>query len=172
MGSFARDSGIEIRGHEVALAVIVAAFQDRTGPLTDEHVGGAADGEFDFPGFGVEEHDFAQAAADEGFLIDGQFCQSGEEFALDVVGREGAVGEGFEKEAHRFQEVVLRVDDGVLDVPAVTVEQAGDVREEFELVHRGTRGLGGAGGDIGFGSFSHADAKVGDFFVGHAVEVL
>lgn len=91
---------------------------------------------------------------------------------MDVVGGEGAVREGFEEEAHRFQEVVFWVHDGVLDVPAVAVEQAGDFGEEFEFVHGGTGGLGGAGGDVGFGGFGHADAEVGDFFVGHAVEVL
>lgn len=73
MGRFSGDGGIEVRGREGALAVIVAAFEDGAGPLADEQVGAAADGEFHFFGFGVEEDDFAQAAADEGFFVDGQF---------------------------------------------------------------------------------------------------
>ena len=33
-------------------------------------------------------------------------------------------------------------------------------------------GYGVAGCDIKFGGFGHAVAEVGDFFVGHAIEVL
>ena len=73
MGRFARDGGVKIRGREGPLAVIVAAFEDGAGPLADEEVGGAADGKLDFLGFGVEEDDFPETAADEGFFIDGQF---------------------------------------------------------------------------------------------------
>ena len=36
----------------------------------------------------------------------------------------------------------------------------------------GWRGIGGAGADVEFGGFSHADAEGGDFFVGGSVEVL
>ena len=84
-------------------------------------MGLAFDGEFGLLGFLVEEYDFADAAGDEGFLVDGELGQGGEELALDVVGREGAVREGFEEEAHGFEEVVFRVYDGVLDVPVVAV---------------------------------------------------
>jgi len=126
----------------VTFAVVVAAFEDGAGPFAEETFGGAFDAGFGFFGLGVEEDDFADAAADEGFLVDGEFCEGGEEFALDVEGGEGAVGEGFEEEADAFEEVVFRVDDGGFDVAAVAVQEGGDFGEEAEFVHGGFGGGG------------------------------
>lgn len=103
---------VVVGGLEVPLAEIVAALEDRARPLAEEAFSLAFDGRFGLFGFGVEEDDFADARGNEGFLVDGQLGQAGEELALDVIARERAVGEGLEEEADAFEEVVLRVDDG------------------------------------------------------------
>ena len=54
---------------------------------------------------------------------------------MDIVGGEGAVGEGFEEEAYAFQEVVFWVYDGAFHVSTVAVEEGGNFREEAEFVH-------------------------------------
>ena len=104
-----------------AFAVVVAALEDGAGPFAEEALGGAADGKFGFFGLGVEEDDFADAARNQTFLVDGEFGEAGEQFALDVVGGETAVAEGFEEETHGFEEVIFGVDDGVFDFLRVAV---------------------------------------------------
>ena len=89
--------GVVFGGWEGTFAIIVAALEDGAGPFAEEALGGAFDAEFWFFGFGVEEDDFADAGGDEGFFVDGEFGEGGEELALDVVGGELAVGEGFEE---------------------------------------------------------------------------
>ena len=165
-------AGVVVGGLEDAFAVVVAAVEDGAGPFAEEALGLPFDAEFGFFGLGVEEDDFADAAADEGFFADGQFGEAGEEFALNVVGGEGAVVEGFEEEAHGFEEIVFRVDDRVFDVSAVAVEERRHFGEHAQFVHGGARGGRGACEDVCFGSFGHADAEGGDFVVGHAVEIL
>jgi len=163
--------GVVFRGLEVAFAVVVAALEDGAGPFAHKTLGGAFDGELGLLGLCVEEDDFADSGGDEGFLVDGEFGQTGEELALDIVGREAAVAEGFEEEAHAFEEVVFGVDNGVFDFLGVAVEQGGYFREQAELMHCWLGWGLGAGFDIQLRGFGHTVAEGGDFFVGHGVQV-
>ena len=83
----ARSSGIVVRGREDTLAVIVASFEDGARPFSQEALGCPFDRELGLFGFGVEKDDFTDAAGYQTFLVDGQSCQAGEQFALDVIGR-------------------------------------------------------------------------------------
>lgn len=154
------------------LAEIVAALEDGAGPLAEKAFGLTLDGRFGLFGLGVEEDDLADARGNEGFLVDRQLRQAGEEFALDVVGREGAVGEGLEEEADALEEVVLGVDDGRFDFAVVAVKERGNFGEEAELVHRWFGRVLGAGVDVHFGGFGHPDPEGGNFFIGERVDVL
>ena len=78
--------GIIVCGSEDTLAVIVASFEDRAGPFSQETLGGAFDGELGLLGFRVEEDYLADSAGYQAFFVDWQSCQAGEEFTLDVVG--------------------------------------------------------------------------------------
>lgn len=164
--------GIVIDGLEVTFAEIVAAFEDGAGPFAQEAFGLAFDVGFGFLGFGVEVDDFADPGGFEGFLFDGQFRQGGKEVALDVVGGEGAVGQGFEEEAHAFEQVVVRIDDGRFGFAVVAVEERGHFRQHTELVHGWSGGFFEAGVDVGFGGGGHAVAKFGDFFIDLVGDVL
>lgn len=89
---------------------------------------------------------------------------------MDVVGGELAVREGFEEETDGFEKVVFGVYDGGFDVSGVAVEKGGYFGEETEFVHGWLVGL--AGIDVELGCFGHADAEVGDLFIGHCIQVL
>ena len=105
----------------MTLPVIIAAFEDGPRPFTHQTFGGAFDAELGLFGFGVEEDYLADAAGYEGFFVDGEFGEGGEEFALDVVGGERTVGERFEEEADAFEEVIFWVYDGGFNVSAVAI---------------------------------------------------
>lgn len=165
-------SRVVVDGLEVAFAEIVGAFEDGAGPFAQEALGLAFDARFGFLGFGVEVDDFADARGFEGFLVDGQFRQGGEEIALDVVGGEGAVGQRFEEEAHAFEQVVVRVDDGGFRFAVVAVEEGHHFRQHTELVHGWPGRFFAAGVDVGFGGGGHAVAELGDFFIDLVGDVL
>ena len=109
---------------KLAFAVVVGTFEDWAGPFCEEALGGAFDGDFGFLRLCVEEDHLSYPTRDEAFFVDGEAGEGGHEFALNVVGGEGCVGEeGFEEEADGFEEVVFRVDDCGFDFARVAVEE-------------------------------------------------
>lgn len=88
------------------------AFNDGPGPPADEIVSLPPNVRGDALALGVEENDTAETRLFENVGVDEvHFAENGEEFALDVEGRERAIWEGFEPTPDTFEEVI--VDDGL-----------------------------------------------------------
>lgn len=152
---------------ELALAVVVAALEDRPRPLADQPLRLALNACLCAGRARVEVRDFADARGDEGVFGDGELGEAREELALDVVGWEGAVVEGLEEEAYGFEDVDFRVDERGLQ--RVAVQEGYHFRQHLQLVHRGLAGFAGKG--VSLCGFGHAAAHFFEFVVGHCFEI-
>lgn len=116
------------------LLVVISALKDRSAPLAQQALGHALDADLGPLALGVEEDDLADAAGQEGVLLDGQARQGRQDVALDVVGRQRAVVQGLQEELDVLQEVGVRVDHRRL--VRVAVQERHHLRQQLQLVHR------------------------------------
>ena len=125
---------IYVPGLDLPLLVVISPLEDGPAPLAHEALGHALDLGLGALGLCVEEDDLADAAGQQGLLLDGHPGQGGEDLALDVVGGQAAVGaQGLEEVLDGLEEVGLRVQDGVLDV--LPVQERHDLGQELDLGH-------------------------------------
>lgn len=88
---------------ENTLRVIIAALKNRACPFSQEFLGHILDATFCTLAFGVEDNHLANAAGDQGVLVNGKLRESSQKVALDIVCRHGAVVQRFEEESNGFQ---------------------------------------------------------------------
>lgn len=152
---------VEVTRLDVALLVVVGAFEDRPAPLAQQALSDALDADLGPLAFGVEEDDLADAAGEQGVLLNGQAGQGHQNIALDIVGRQRAVIKRLQEELDMLQEVGVRVDDGRLI--RVAVQEPHHLRQQLELVHRRLALL--ARDVVGLARFFHAQLQIGYLLV-------
>lgn len=110
---------IEVARLNVTFLVVVSSAKNRSAPLAQKTLSHALDADLGSLALCVEEHNLANSTGHECVLLNGEADECGEDVALNIVGRQGAVGQRLEEELDALEKICVWVNDRSLVVVAV-----------------------------------------------------